>query len=538
MKKDLSVLAVISAIALPTAALSGGTTIVVDWAIDEEPGSNTHTCTYAQGGLFQPDTTGPGAGRCTFRRALREAGARPTSDQPISIVFTGLEVNGDGDDGSFDGTLGVWTLEMSDSASQSRLAIEGQSILDVSGNVTIDGGPQVNGGPAIFVDTEFPIEIEKQNNTIRRMGFFGGGSIQLKESGNIFEDNTWGLSQDGNSIMFADPVGNADNLAGAQGVNVTRDGNNATIRNNVLSGASTRAIEVNSMASGAQILNNFIGTRRDGTVPARPPAVECQAIGPFNVPPDPQDWYGGWGISLAGTGAVIEGNTLAGMQNLRSTNDTPPIAVEIFGASHTVQMNIVGEDSANSPAGTCGQGIKFSGDSHQIVDNMMVRVRAGFENTDGALLWTDDTFTDEGGNTVRRNLSIDGPEKLYEMGPQIGTVIRTFEAAEILTINGLNVTGGAGAGSPCPNCIIDFYLDDTDTNAEALAYLGSATANGSGDFTFTLPSNIGGGQGIRTTSTSQADNVIPGTLAGTTSEPSELFVPILPEVIFTNGFEE
>ncbi len=80
------------------------TTIVVNWALDEEPNNNQHTCSYTQGGLFFPDTTGAGAGKCTLRRALREAGAIADDAfcngcTPVTIVFTGLNGNnGDADD--------------------------------------------------------------------------------------------------------------------------------------------------------------------------------------------------------------------------------------------------------------------------------------------------------------------------------------------------------------------------------------------------------------------------------------------------------
>ncbi len=311
------------------------------------------------------------------------------------------------------------------------------------------------------------------------------------------------------------------------------NGDNAVITGNVISGASTRAIEVNSGTTGVEITNNKIGTRIDGTVPARP-GVECQAQFGY----DSSDWYGGWGISLAGTGALIQFNLIAGLQNLRSTFDTPPMAIEVFGADHQILDNLIGVGDPGAAPGVCGQGIKFSGTNHEITTNIMRRVRKGFDNTDGALLWSDDTFTDDGGNTVRGNLSIDGPEKLYEMGPMIGSTIRTFEPAVITSVSGMTVTGTAAAGSPCANCIIDFYIDDMDANDEALAYAGSLTANGSGNFSGTVLATPGIDQGFRTMTTSVLSNQIGSTFAGTTSEPSSTLYPGDPNItIFIDGFE-
>ncbi|MCW8869841.1 MAG: hypothetical protein OQK49_03985, partial [Proteobacteria bacterium] len=123
--------------------LYGQTTIVVDWALDEEPNNNQHTCSYSQGGLFFPDTTGSGNGKCTLRRALREAGA--ISDDafcagctPVTIVFTGLDgSNGDADDSQFNNSQ--WILPIVDGASTSAFGLFPQSITDVDGPITLSG---------------------------------------------------------------------------------------------------------------------------------------------------------------------------------------------------------------------------------------------------------------------------------------------------------------------------------------------------------------------------------------------------------------
>ncbi|MCF6318141.1 MAG: hypothetical protein L3J83_02515 [Proteobacteria bacterium] len=179
-----------------------------------------------------------------------------------------------------------------------------------------------------------------------------------------------------------------------------------------------------------------------------------------------------------------------------------------------------------------------------ILDNEIYAARNGFDNTKGAILWSDTTVNlfRDGGNTIRRNLVINGPEKYIEIGPTLTTPLKAFQPAVVTTISGLNVSGSShqsnifGDPSPCPNCIIDFYLDDADANEEALEHLGSTTADSSGNFTFTLNSPLPGGFGIRTTSTSTANNVLPNAWSGQTSEMSSEVYGIS-DVIFNNGFE-
>ena len=80
-------------------------------------------------------------------------------------------------------------------------------------------------------------------------------------------------------------------------------------------------------------------------------------------------------------------------------------------------------------------------------------------------------------------------------------------------------------------------MDDTDGNEEALQHLGSTTADANGDFNFTLSAPLANGFGIRTTSTSTADEVIPHTWAGQTSEMSKDLYGAVLDIIFVNGFD-
>ncbi len=548
-----------------TSVLHAQTTIVVDWALDEEPTNNNHTCDYTQGAFFFPDTTGSGAGKCTFRRALREAGAIANDDfcngcAPVTIVFSGLdETNGDADDIQF--SNGQWVLPVSDASNTSDFGLFPQTITDVLGEVTIRG-PQVdvqgnNEMPVIMIESGKTLEIELSEVIIENLGFYGGMSVFAKEADITFQNNTWGLAPSGTEVFLADTQFDIDGLAGNNGILSTLKGDNLLVQNNIITGASTYAVEVNSATTGVQVLNNWIGTNINGEVPTVSEEFICRTfttINPNVNDLDPSEWFGGAGISAAGTGLLIEDNVIAGMQNIRSTNSTPPVALEVFGRLHTVQNNVVGQDINGMSVGVCGQGIKMStqrdsptqsNNGHMVLNNIIDSSRNGFENSKGAILWTDTTVNSflDGGNTIRGNIVINGPEKYFEMGPMLTTPLKLFEAAEITSVSGVNVVGRShqdnilGDPSPCPNCIIDLYLDDDDANEEALVHLGSTVADANGDFTFTLGAPLPDGFGIRTTSTSVADDVLPNAWAGQTSEMSQEVYGLSNDVIFKNGFE-
>ena len=482
------------------------TTITVDTSADLDPTSITKTCTYTQGAVFFPGGDG-----CTFRRALLEASARPDGDRPILIQFNlpngdanhNLEVNG------------TWTLPIAGALPH----LDRKNSLSTDGQVTIDGSTQPNGrtdGPKIIIATDDnSLEIESEDNVISGLAFKGGGVIFLKEDNNTVEDIWMGLSDDGQSIVFR--TGQPMRMAGG-GVFITSDGN--TVQNNVISGAYAKAVDIdggNNLVKG-----NLIGTRADGTVPAVAEASQCAR----SLSLDPQNWYGGWGISLSGTGNTITQNRIAGLHIVQTANATPPIAIEIFGADHMVTDNIIGVDSADEPVGVCGQGIKVAGSGTQIMDNTVVGSRIGFEDIVPTAILANDSSPLFDRITVRRNLVENGPGGVYEFGPMIPEALKTFNPAKITGINGLNVVGTNGDSSPCPGCLIDFYRDDSDEIGEALEYLGNTTAAGDGSFSFQLPQALPAGSGIRTSSTTQAANVIANYGAGMTTKVSKLYMAL------------
>jgi hypothetical protein len=117
------------------------------------------------------------------------------------------------------------------------------------------------------------------------------------------------------------------------------------------------------------------------------------------------------------------------------------------------------------------------------------------------------------------------PEDAIQLGPLLPDAFELFQPAKVTRINGTAVSGASGDGSPCPNCVIELFLDDTDTITEALQSLAVVTATASGDWTAALPSALSQDQGIRTTSTSAQYNTISGMSAGTTTGLSVLYIP-------------
>lgn len=484
------------------------TVITVNKSADLNSGSLSRTCGYTSG-VFVAATDG-----CTLRRALIEASARPQSDRPISIRFK-LANNDPNKDLEVAGT---WTLQIN----AALPPLKTQSISNKNGQVTINGDTQPGGrttAPKIIVNTnDFSLQVESTNNVIRKLAFKGGGAIFLKEDGNLVEDIWMGLTDDGQSIHFRTP-GNEWRMAGG-GVSILSDNN--IVQDNVISGAFAKAIDINSNTRNNTIQRNLIGTRADGTVPTVPLAAQCLRSMSY----DPQNWYGGWGIALSGSSNNVLNNRIAGLHILQSANDTPPMAIEIFGANHQISGNTIGIDSAGSKVGVCGQGIKVSGSGTQILDNIIFGSRQGFEDDAATAIMASDTSPLFGQITVRRNLVDSGPGNVYAFGPGIPQVLQAFAPARITAINGTMVAGAAGFNSPCPGCLIDLYSDDNDSIGETLTHLGSATAGSNGTFSFALSQPLAPGIGIRTSSTTPSAGVIGSFGAGTTTRYSKLYLPM------------
>ena len=521
----------------------GGTVIIVNSTEDLANSTNydNHTCGYTSGAIFFP----AGDGKCTLRRAILEAGVRPDGDRPISVQF-----NIPTSDPNYNASLQVWEVQIDESY---EWELDRRFITDDGGQVTVDGSTQPGGrsdGPKIMINTNRDnlatfgrsLEVRTSDNIIRNLGFIGGGQIILYEGGNRVENVWMGLTADGSGLSLAsDATTQAMRSMARGGIILPNEvSDNNEIVNNVIIGAFERAIRITSGGDNNLIDGNTIVLDADGLVPApHSSGVNCTRELDYNG----SFWYGGQGIQVTGSNNTITNNRLAGLHSPQSTNDTPPIALELSGSGHTVTGNVIGRDVANHNVGVCGQGMLLQGSGHLVELNTIVHSRNGFEPTDDGTDFDTAILTQsfETGSgkwiTVRKNTVIDAgqathPDHVYRfVSPGVPIELRQFNPAKVTSINGTAVSGTQGddavvAGgtiiaADCPNCTIYLYADDLDGRIEAKEFLGQATANASGNWTATLSRPLTSSEGLRTQSMTNGSSVIFNFGAGTTSKLSD-----------------
>ena len=181
----------------------------------------------------------------------------------------------------------------------------------------------------------------------------------------------------------------------------------------------------------------------------------------------------------------------------------------------------------------CGRGIYLQGGTefNQITTNRIIRPGlSAISLNDTPVVSTSDA------NTLRGNIikkltpwgEIEGnnsPEDAIQITKSLPDDFRNFKPAAITRSMASTLAARAATGSPCPNCIIEIFLDDTDTITETLQSLAVVTATAGGDWTATLPAALTSGQALRTTSTTAQHNVIPGMSLGTTTGLSPFVTP-------------
>ncbi|MEM7115026.1 MAG: right-handed parallel beta-helix repeat-containing protein [Chloroflexota bacterium] len=541
-----------SIVALPSnhveAKPVANTIIVVDSTEDLADSSNfdNHTCSYTSGAIFFPAADG----KCTLRRAILEAGVRPNADRPITIEF-----NIPDSDPNYDSNLDIWEVQIDESH---VWELNRRFITDDGGQVTIDGNTQPNGrtnGPKIMVNTNRDnsaifgrsLEVRTSNNTIKNLGFIGGGQIILYEGGNTIENNWMGLTADGTSISLASTATEQTMRSMARGgiIMPNEQSDNNVIQHNHIVGAFERAIRITSGGDNNRIENNFIGMNASGLVPVPPnSSVDCTRDVNYNA----NLWYGGRGMQVTGSNNTVINNRIAGLHVTQSTNETPPISLELSGNGHTVTGNIIGRDMSGNDVGVCGQGMLLQGTEHLVEGNTIVHSRNGFEPTDDgtdfdSAILTQSFATGSGRwITVRKNTVIDAdqathPDHVYRFAsPGVPVELRQFNPAKVTTVNGTAVSGtrgddailpgGATISAACPNCHIYLYADDLDDRIEAYEFLGEAASDTNGDWTATLSRPLADNEGLRTQSMATGNGVIHNFGAGTTSKLSDdLYLP-------------
>jgi CSLREA domain-containing protein len=486
------------------------TTITVNSTADLDT-SDSNTC------ISKP------ADPCTLRRAVIQARNLPANEKPVLIAF-----NIPTSDSGYNPTLQIWKIQFIGISSNANATLR-----YLNGNIIIDGSTQPGGrtnGPKIILvgpgtgqwDGIKLGESGLQNaNEIRGLGLqMFKTHMYVNSSNNIIADNWFGLNDAGTGIVLRG--GGEDDGSGNTGVSVMANTTGNTIQNNVFTGLAGVAAAING--DDGVFSNNYVGTIANGTVPDKEtdPSLICLQW----------DWLGGSGLSMSGDGNTIENNVIAG---LRIAVEPPTIqadAIRVGGDENIIRNNKIGVDATNVEVGVCGRGIYLQGGTefNQITTNRIIKPGlSAISLNDTPVVSTSDANTLRG-NVIKKLTpwgEIEGnnsPEDAIQMTKSLPDAFRNFKPAAITTINGVSVSGTSGANSPCPNCIIEIFLDDTDAITETLQSLAVVTANASGNWNATLPAALTSGQALRTTSTTAQNNTIAGMSLGTTTGLSKLYL--------------
>jgi len=475
---------------------------------------------------------------CTLRRAINEARWHSAADEVFHIAFAIPDTDPD-----YDAAHGVWiiTVNSDNSGSETHAFRE----FGTYGKVIIDGTTQPGGralaaGPRIILrgdNKKGAFVLTGGRNVIRGLAFqgFANNMVTIPATNeNLVEQNWFGLNVVGDDIYLRNPLLPEDGSgeAGIYAQMSGSDGATNTIQSNVLVGFKGVAISVRG--DDNLVLSNTVGTRADGTVPDVRFDRQCKANARA------YNWFAGAGIDIYGRRNLVAYNRVVGL--LFWSNDplnTPDDAIDVTGRDHVVRHNLIGVTSDGVPFGTCGEGISVggAGGGHaiQVISNTVVGAQgaAGIYVTGGPLGY------DLNAVTVQGNVILDSKVQAFDFGPMLPSQLRLFNPAAITQIGGLNVTGTHGADSPCADCVVEIFLDEVDTVSETLASLGKVTADGDGDWSFTLARTLALTEGLRTASTTVVDGQIlhPSGVysAGTTTRISEIYtqtgapVPVEPE---------
>lgn len=452
---------------------------------------------------------------CTLRRAVIQARNLAENEKPVLIAF-----NIPTPDAGYNAALQIWKIQFS------GISTDQAALRYLTGNIVIDGSTQPGGrtnGPKIILvgpgtgqydGIKLGATQTQNGNEIRGLGFqMFKTHMYVNSSNNIIENNWFGASDDGKGIVLRG--GGEDDGSGNTGVSVASNSTGNTIKSSVFSGLAGVAAAINGDQS--LFANNYIGTIADGTVPGKKtdPSLICS----------PVDWLGGSGLSMSGKGNTIENNVIAGLRIAVVAPTIQADSIRVSGDSHIIRNNKIGVDVANHEIGVCGRGIYLQGGTkfNQITTNSIIQPGlSAISLNDTPVISTSDANTLRG--NVIKNTSGWGSsaEDAIQMTKSLPDAFRNFQQATITRIDGVNISGTSGAGSPCPNCVIEVFLDNTDMINEALQSLAVVTADASGNWSAILPTALTASQGLRTTSTTAQYNTIAGMSAGTTTGLSAL----------------
>lgn len=479
------------------------TTITVESTEDDYTDGSSKTCL----------NTSP----CTLRRAINQAYLAKSSERPVLIRFD-IPTSDPGYINTPD-VPGAWKIQLTGSTSY--------ALRDLNGSITIDGSTQPGGrtmGPKIIIDGQNSKNtgfiLRYSGNEVRGLAMQNFRThVSVSGDENTVASNWFGLSDDGRYLSAGDET----TTEGGSGVVVNSVDKNV-IRGNVFAGFFGTASSItgdNNVFAG-----NRVGMRADGTVPL--------PLGYTQHPCLDSTWEGGVGISVAGSGNVIGGSALADRNyfaglflDLSETSTQSP-AIKIYsGTNHIIENNYIGVTPDGKSIGVCGRGLDLGSgpDYLKILNNT-------FSETGLSAILMNSSVE---GNTIQKNIikrKTQWPgaqsnntfaEDAIAYGPTIPSYLKNFEPAAITSISGKTVMGTSGVGSPCPNCVVELFLDDVNPVKECKKSLKRVTADAEGNWTATLPSALTATQGLRTMSTVPDALTIIGLKQGTTSNISELY---------------
>ena len=457
---------------------------------------------------------------CTLRRAIVQARTLTPEERPVLIDFAIPASAAEG----YDSTLELWQIVLQSMSDPAVFrALEG-------GQITIDGTTQPGGrsdGPKIVLigpgkGSKDGLLVGVNNsgdhdeNLVRGLAFQNFKThIIVNSNNNVIKENWFGLTADGEDVYLRND--DPQDGSGSAGVALSANVADNVIRDNVFLGFDGVAAALrgdNNLFSA-----NFVGTTAVGTVPdkATDPDLICTKV----------DWLGGGGISLEGDAFRIEDNIFAGLRQEIFGGSTQPAAIQVDGRDHVISNNLIGVASDDQETGVCGRGIYLIGGPEGLLvsDNTIVNPGLSAISLNGIMY---------DANELRSNLikqraawpQVEGnpkEEDAIQLGPSLPKALIDFAPARVTRIDGKTVSGTYGANSPCPDCIVELFLDDDDPIKEALQSLAVVTAKADGTWTAELPFELIENQRLRTTSTTAKFNTIQNLSAGTTTGLSALF---------------
>ncbi|HHJ06637.1 MAG TPA: hypothetical protein ENK24_03975, partial [Anaerolineae bacterium] len=394
------------------------------------------------------------ADQCTLRRAINEVRYHQYDYKSYLIRF-----NIPTSDSGYDAAHQVWIIAVdSDNSGSNQFAFRD---FGVYGHVIIDGDTQPAGrsdGPRIILrgdNNKGAFTLTGGYNTIRGLAFqgFGDRVVSIPGTGdNLVENNWFGLSVDGTEIYLRNPE-NPEAGSGETGVYIqsgaAATGN--TLQNNALAGFDADALVIDGDTN--YVFSNTIGTRADGSLPEIRSDRKCHPNARYH------NWFGGGGIQVYGETQQVAYNRVAGM--LYQSADpwsTPEDAISVTGDNNVVYSNTIGVDANGQRFGVCGEAIHVGGSngihSIRVYSNTIV----GSRGQASIFVTAGQTGYDFDALYLTQNIIEESANEAFDFGETVPDVLAEYQPAAVSNISGVNVSGTAGAGSPCGGCQIELFL--------------------------------------------------------------------------------